>query len=358
MEVIHELSSSVVIASYNGERFITEQLESIVHQTLLPSEIIISDDGSTDRTVELVRLFIDEHESVPVDFKLVFNESGNHGVAPNFANALSFATGKYVFFCDQDDIWFDNKIERMLSVMETCCCKVAIHNGVVMKENIDGTFSTIDRHLLGSLSFDSEGIQKLRGEWHVWSALHCCYVQGMCICAEREYLMSILPFSFGNNHDYWILLCGFADGVITAVSDDLVFYRIHNGNTCGISAFKHKRSLLDRIATFDKKGKESIIKQYAWYVDTADYIDGRYNESEQEALLYRFFTNIRIKALAKSKVTGTIELIKAYKSGAYKIDGKILFAHDLIFVWLHFKKYRKAFLQTVYESPRKRKLSI
>ena len=90
------MKTSVVIATYNGSRFITEQLESIIHQTVLPSEIVISDDGSTDSTIELIQSFRERIKDLPIQVKLIKNDS-DHGVLGNFQNAAIHANGDYIF---------------------------------------------------------------------------------------------------------------------------------------------------------------------------------------------------------------------------------------------------------------------
>ena len=89
----------VLIATYNGEKFIKEQLDSIINQTVRVDEIIISDDGSTDGTLEIVLEYINKYDKIGI--KLV-NNTVQHGVAYNFENAFRNSTADFLFFCDQD----------------------------------------------------------------------------------------------------------------------------------------------------------------------------------------------------------------------------------------------------------------
>lgn len=98
---------SVAMASYNGERFIEEQLKSIMAQTRKVDELIISDDGSNDRTVAISRDFIKKNN---LNWKVLIN-TGPHGVKNNFFNVLSHVHGDIVILCDQDDIWMKEKVE-------------------------------------------------------------------------------------------------------------------------------------------------------------------------------------------------------------------------------------------------------
>lgn len=106
---------SLVMATYNGEQFIEEQLESIRQQTLLPDEVLICDDCSTDHTVDVVKRFIDKYELV--NWKIERN-TANKGYALNFSDAINAAKGDIIFLADQDDIWLSDKIRAMTDLMK------------------------------------------------------------------------------------------------------------------------------------------------------------------------------------------------------------------------------------------------
>ena len=107
---------SVAMATYNGEKYIVEQLDSIRNQTRPADEVVICDDCSTDRTVEIVNRFICEH-NLEEKWRIEVNER-NLGYASNFIGALRKTTGDYIFFCDQDDIWVPDRVEVMTGLME------------------------------------------------------------------------------------------------------------------------------------------------------------------------------------------------------------------------------------------------
>ena len=338
-----QMKTSVALACYNGERYILEQLESITKQTVLPDEVVISDDGSIDRTISIVRDFI-KTANPCIHFKIYENQ-GNTGPIENFENAIKHASNELVFLCDQDDIWVNTKLETMINIMQTYDVEVAFHDGLVIKRNEHDIFVKTNHHLIDKYPFVN-GLYMLKGDKYLNDAFNICSIQGMCICGRKDYLLSIMPFSRGFGHDYWILFCATADDTLLAVDKVLTYYRIHENNTCGIKGTR-KKSLIKTIKSFDAKGKESILKQYAWYADTVAYLNGRTIKSKQVVLLYHFFTDSRLQALRKGKILGTVDLIKEYKSGVYKIDGKIVFAHDLFYLWMHTKRNRKAFLATV-----------
>ena len=110
------MTISVVLTTYNGEQYILEQLNSLLHQTRQPDEVLIRDDGSTDNTVRICQKFIDQN-SLGTTWSVSVNER-NLGWAENFLNGFDLAKGELIFPCDQDDIWLDDKISLMADVME------------------------------------------------------------------------------------------------------------------------------------------------------------------------------------------------------------------------------------------------
>lgn len=109
------MKTSVIIATYNGSKFIEEQFDSILAQSVQPDEVVITDDGSKDNTKEIVQKYIDEH-GLNGAWHLYANEK-NKGYAKNFLDGAMLTTGDIVFFCDQDDIWTPDRIKKMSEVM-------------------------------------------------------------------------------------------------------------------------------------------------------------------------------------------------------------------------------------------------
>ena len=110
------MKTSVIIATYNGSKFIEEQFDSILAQSVQPDEVVITDDGSKDNTREVVQRYIDEH-GLSGRWHLHVNEK-NKGYARNFLDGAMLTTGDIVFFCDQDDIWTSDRVKKMSEVME------------------------------------------------------------------------------------------------------------------------------------------------------------------------------------------------------------------------------------------------
>lgn len=131
---------SVIICTYNGEKYIVEQLQSIMDQTVMPDEVVIKDDCSNDRTVELCQEFINTNK---LDWKVLVNDR-NMGYRLNFVEGLEMLKGDIIFMCDQDDCWKTNKVERMVGVINSNPGIISLASTV---DRIDDKGEIIERHL-------------------------------------------------------------------------------------------------------------------------------------------------------------------------------------------------------------------
>lgn len=221
------------MATYNGERFIKEQVDSILCQLNNDDELIVSDDGSVDDTIKILKSYND------VRIKIYYNQ--NHGVNNNFANALSHSNGDYIFLCDQDDIWMPDKVRIVKKALENNM--VVVHNASI----IDGEGKS-----LGKTYY--ECTPDKTGFWgNLWKSRYL----GCCMAFRSSLLKELMPFPknvFG--HDYWIgLYCDFRYKV-HFMDDVLISYRRH-GNNVSTSAEKSTASLYSmliekRLATLCK----------------------------------------------------------------------------------------------------------
>lgn len=130
---------SIVMATYNGEKYVKEQLDSIIKQTYPLLEIIIQDDGSTDHTIDIIKEYAARDSRIHI-----YSNNGTHGVNGNFYSAMKRASGDYIAISDQDDIWYLNKIEKQVEALNStngkvlCCGKSVPFSG-------DGSFVSVDK---------------------------------------------------------------------------------------------------------------------------------------------------------------------------------------------------------------------
>lgn len=199
---------TVCIATYNGERFIDEQLHSILHQITNKDQIIISDDLSSDSTLEIIRNLKDPRITI-------FSNTTQHGPVNNFENALRHATGDIIFLADQDDIWMPNKVATMLNYLENA--DIVMSDCQIIDEN-------------GTILFPSF-FERNGSKLGIMNNLFKNSYIGCCMAFNRKILAKALPFpSDIPMHDWWIGLIGEAYGKSIVCNQQLVAYRRHTKN--------------------------------------------------------------------------------------------------------------------------------
>ncbi len=212
---------SIAMATFNGEKFIDEQLNSFLSQTRLPDEVIVTDDCSSDRTEEIVRAF---SEKAPFEVLFSRNEH-NVGYCANFNNALKKTTGDLVFLSDQDDVWFPEKIDRISALAEKKPHVMAFMNNA---ELTDADLSPLGTTKLGQLYSAGFGSDS--------------FVMGCCMAVKRDLLDLSMPIhSKFKSHDGW--LSWFADGLggKLIIDEVLQYYRRHNSNASWFVANSTKK---------------------------------------------------------------------------------------------------------------------
>lgn len=202
---------SVAMAVYNGERFLEEQLDSILPQLNEDDELIISYDHSEDNTWELLQ----NYQAKCVQIQVYKNK--NPGVNGNFNNAISHCNGDYIFICDQDDRWAENKKACVLETFEKSGADVVIHNGV----HID-----CEGNIISDPFFSMYRI----GNGKIRNILKTRY-SGCCMAFRKTLAKEILPIPAKMDaYDRWIGIVGEFVGKIAYDERILLYHRLHDSN--------------------------------------------------------------------------------------------------------------------------------
>ncbi len=213
----NRMNVSVALCTYNNTEFLSEQLKSILNQTVNLSEIVICDDASTDGTWQLILAW---QQKYPEIIKAIRNNS-NLGYTKNFEKAISLCTGDIIFLSDQDDVWYEYKVEKVLDVfLSNPECKMVVSDAAITDVKLNRCNTTL---------LSGRGILK----YNTANSFHQKYDRSFfygCTMAIRgslrEYILPI-PKSWG--HDNWI---GFIAGIIShiqIISEPLMLYRNHEG---------------------------------------------------------------------------------------------------------------------------------
>lgn len=219
---------SVAMCTYNGDKYIKEQLESILNQTMAIDEIVICDDGSNDKTIAIIEQFqIEYPNKISLHQNLV-----NLGSTKNFEKAVTACSGDYIFLSDQDDLWKINKVEKIIQHFLTNPSTEAIFtNG----DLIDGENEKIRTHTLwDSVFFIENQLKKPINLFKLISSKRNM-VTGATLCFKKETKDFILPFPDIKKyyHDEWIAIIIASRKKLDYLTDALISYRIHSKQQIG-----------------------------------------------------------------------------------------------------------------------------
>ncbi len=208
-----KINISVCLASYNGGKYIKEQLFSILDQIGENDELIISDDSSTDNTIEIIKNLNDKR------IVLIEKQQFKNPIY-NFENALNYCKGEYIFLSDQDDKWDDNKLEVTLKYLKNY--DLIVSDCHVVNEKCDVIFDSFF-----ALNGSKKGLLK--------NIVKNSYL-GCCMAFRRRVLIKALPFpSSLPMHDWWLGLIGEMYFKTHFAPEKLIFYRRHQTNASSTS---------------------------------------------------------------------------------------------------------------------------
>lgn len=227
---------SVCIPTYNGEKYIKEQINSILPQLSLTDEIIISDNYSTDNTLAVIKEINDERIKVYLyspEKNVQSKINTLTKVSLNVQNALAKATGDYVFLSDQDDVWLEGRVSETMPLLKSDKATVVVCNCKVVDENnrtlIESYFSYIEPSSSILRTFQK-------------SSFHGC-----CMAFNRFVINKASPFpKYAVGHDLWLGVVGAYYGQVHFIDKPLVLYRRHS-STVTTTGFDSKRTFYDKV---------------------------------------------------------------------------------------------------------------
>lgn len=219
---------SVALCTYNGARYLQEQLDSMLIQTRLPDELVVCDDGSKDGTIDILEQF---RKVAPFPVRIVHNEQ-NLKMAKNFEKCIGLCTGDYIAPSDFDDAWYPNKLEVLARTLDD-----NERAGYVVCDNdlMDENGKRIRGTRFGRLVFPYLDLHTFPSRIEVPILLRENMVYGSAMLIRATLRRYLLPFANGWTQDSWIglLACLMGDYGI-AIDDCLMKYRIHASQDFGV----------------------------------------------------------------------------------------------------------------------------
>lgn len=267
---------AILLATYNGSRFIKEQLDSLLAQTYQNFEVIIRDDGSTDSTLDIINSYI---LSNPGKFSLLNDTVKHRGPRNGFMYMLQCIESPYYMFCDQDDVWLPNKIELSLSKLKKLEARypgipAMVHTDlIVVDDKLHTIFPSFFRW----------------GKFNVDLNRRKCFVPfgnvftGCTMIFNRALKDHAFPVSeAAQMHDQWIGLMAVKYGKVENIKIGTIKYRQHGGNVCSTGAMK-------RFAISD------LFKKNKWYEETYPILEVMDYGSKFKAYFFKvIYSGIRL----------------------------------------------------------------
>ena len=227
----------ILLATYNGEQYLREQLDSILRQTYGDFRLLISDDCSTDETRNILREYKRKDNRIVLYF-----QKNNLGVVKNFEFLMKRVTSEYFMFSDQDDIWKDFKIEKSIQKIKETNSDLIYSDLEVVDENLEVKYESY---------WKLKGIYEKIIKYNNFESLYLNnFITGCTILAKSKWIKNVLPLPNTSKyvlHDYWLALIVSQTGTISYIEEPLIKYRQHKNNKIGSKRRSDEMESLDDI---------------------------------------------------------------------------------------------------------------
>lgn len=260
---------AILLAAYNAEKFLSQQIDSVIRQTDKRWTLYVRNDASTDKTQEIIDKYLEMYPD-----KIIQIDRGgiNIGCRDNFFKLLENIDSKYYMFCDADDVWFDDKIEQLLTVIQEA--EKETPNIPILAYG-DTTVCDKNLNILVPSYWKAVHLSPERLVSYNYMAV-CCTAGGSCSVFNHQLKEILFPLADNDfMYDYWIALTASKHGRIKVLNRPVKFYRQHDTNVCGVtlssqfSKFSNIRKTLEQFSKYrveirqlKKIGYGSTLKFY------------------------------------------------------------------------------------------------
>ena len=278
------MTTSIAICTYNGEKFLREQLESIFAQTVPADEIVICDDGSNDNTLKI----LEEYQNRFPEILKIYQNETNLGFSKNFEKAIYLCTKDIIITSDQDDIWKINKIEETLNFFTENPDFEAVFNDL---EIVDEQLKTLEPSYLNWKNFSYDFISKEIENRHLFVPLvmQGSFVLGCALAIKKDALQKYQLKDFEVAHDYLIAQKLTFKNKLGFIPKTLSFYRQHESQVCGLKYVSENKTTNNKKTEQTERFKK-LVYPYLYTVNKAKELFPKENIEETE-LYARFLEN-------------------------------------------------------------------
>ena len=310
----------VLLALYNGEKYLNELLNSLENQTYKEWRLIAADDGSKDSTVEIIQDFAKKsgHE-----IELHINSNPTGSAKANFMNLINYAKSPYVMFCDQDDVWLDDKIEITLEKMIETEKIYGTETPVLINTDlkvVDSELNIIDESFSHYLDTDKNFtlreqlvLNKVAGCSIMFNKSLCEYIQRKKIDASKILM-----------HDSWVMLIALCFGHVNVVDKSTILYRQHSSNSVGANDVRKFSYVIKRIFSRGDNAKQNMD-----HINDAKYFYETYRdelENNPDKNLIKNYSELANKSRNAYRLFCIKN--KVLKTPFKRAIGQLIFAHN------------------------------
>lgn len=303
----------ILLASYNGEKYIGKQIDSLLSQTYKDWFLYIKDDCSTDDTINIIKGYEKRYKD---KIKVILSDKPTGSAKNNFFSLLQYSTSSYVMFCDQDDVWLPEKIQLTYNKMKE-----------IEKENVDIPIlvHTDLKVTDDKLNVISDSLLKMQNLDYNRDKLNNLLVQnivtGCTIMVNRNLLKYIIEIpQYAIMHDWWMALIASTIGKIGFINKPTILYRQHNENNVGAKNVKSLNYILGRLKDI-KSVKLSLQNTYLQSGELNNVICN-YIDRCQSDMIIQYSLLKKYDKLNKIKVLNKYGL---WKNSLIKVVGQIIF---------------------------------
>ncbi len=307
----------ILMAVFNGEKFIKKQIDSILAQSFDDWHLIIRDDGSTDKSVEIICDIIKQH---PEKITLVCAQNSGSAKA-NFFELTKLAKSDYIMFCDHDDFWLPDKIKLTLSKAKALECKYGKNTPVLV--HTDLSVADIDLNITAPSFFEYQGLDK---NARTLSRLLAQNNVTGCTMMINKALLDLCVATYPKDlesgilmHDWWLALLAAACGKIGFVNKPTILYRQHGNNELGAINTKSIKYIAKSL-----KKRKSAGRLNATYIQAAALYTALKDTADEQSLetIKRF---VAIPAQNKIAKIHTIIKYDYKKQNFVSLTGQLIF---------------------------------
>ncbi len=305
------MRSSVAMCTYNGARFLPEQLRSLLEQERLPSQVVVCDDKSQDDTAALLEAFVVDAAALGVRVDLHLNPQ-NLGYVRNFEKALGLCDGDVIFLCDQDDVWHTSKLGTYLKLFEQDPALAVVHSDAQL---VDAARRPLGHGLFEVLEVTASERQQMNNGEAFEVLLRRNIVTGATMAFRRELVDVALPMEETWVHDEWLaMVAATRQGGFRCLDWESIQYRQHGDNQIGAS----KRTLAQRLKGMEIGRRAFIARMVERYRQLYKRsLQGSWMEPAQLDLLSRRIAHGQVRSTIKAGLRNWDAVIREVRNGNY-----------------------------------------